>query len=100
MKRGVFALTPLGACGSEGCPDDWVRRFWSTLILLTAVAGSMLLDYVEWIKHHPPHLAISVLLHFLFIWAATAFGLFAWGRPVSGEGRAEPTSATAVPLKQ
>ncbi len=47
-------------------------RLWPARKLLLALAGSAVLDWMEWVEHHPPAIAIVAVLHFLFVLAAIA----------------------------
>jgi hypothetical protein len=40
---------------------------WATRKLLVAVAGAALLTWREWVKHHPPEIAIVAVMHFAFV---------------------------------
>jgi hypothetical protein len=47
----------------------WLRAKWR---LLVAALGSVLLTRVEWVEHHPPHIALIALIHFVFVLLAIA----------------------------
>lgn len=45
---------------------------WALRKLLAAIAGSAVLTWAEWVKHHPPAIVIVALLHLVFVLAAIA----------------------------
>jgi hypothetical protein len=53
-------------------PDGFWRGLWAARKLLAAVAGAALLTWVEWVKHHPPEIAIVAAIHFVFVFALIA----------------------------
>lgn len=57
-----------------------VQSFRSPRTLLIALAISAVLDYIEWVEHHPPAIAVIVVLHFLFAWVVVAIVAYAWRR--------------------
>lgn len=46
------------------------RALWAMRKLLIALAGSAALDWMEWVEHHPPEMAIVLVVHFVFVLAA------------------------------
>jgi membrane-anchored protein YejM (alkaline phosphatase superfamily) len=50
---------------------------WATRRLLLALAGSAWLTWQEWVKHHPPEIAIVAVLHFSFVLIAIALLVYA-----------------------
>ncbi|MES1257794.1 MAG: hypothetical protein ABUS51_05170 [Acidobacteriota bacterium] len=58
---------------TSGGPDaGFPKWLWATRKLWLAVAGSAFLTWREWVKHHPPEIAIVELIHFVFVLAAIA----------------------------
>jgi hypothetical protein len=47
----------------------WLCGKWR---VLAAVAGAVLLTWGEWVKHHPPEIALIAVIHFLFVLVAIA----------------------------
>lgn len=47
----------------------WV---WAARKVFGALAGSALLDRLEWIEHHPPQMVVVALIHFVLVLAAIA----------------------------
>jgi len=47
---------------------------------LIALAVSAVLDYTEWVEHHPPVMAVIAVLHFVFAWVVLAIAMLAWRR--------------------
>jgi hypothetical protein len=41
---------------------------------------SALLDYMEWVEHHPPVMAVIIVLHFVFVWVVLAIIMLLWRR--------------------
>ncbi|HEX6465331.1 MAG TPA: hypothetical protein VFZ98_12790 [Vicinamibacterales bacterium] len=56
------------------------QSLWSPRIALIALAVSLVLDYMEWVEHHPPVMALIVVLHFLFAWVSLAVVVWMWRR--------------------
>jgi hypothetical protein len=57
-----------------------LRSLLSPGLALIALAVSVVLDYMEWVEHHPPLMAIIALLHFVFAWVVLAVVVLAWRR--------------------
>ena len=57
-----------------------LRSLVSPRILLTALVVSALLDYMEWVEHHPPVMAVIIVLHFVFVWVVLAIIMLLWRR--------------------
>jgi hypothetical protein len=49
---------------------------WASRKLFVALAGSALLDWMEWVKHHPPDMVIVAVVHFVFVLAAIALFVY------------------------
>jgi hypothetical protein len=49
---------------------------WATRKLLLAVLAAVLLTWMEWEEHHPPFIAVIALIHFVFVLAVLALGLY------------------------
>ncbi len=45
---------------------------WPARKVALALAGSAVLDWMEWEEHHPPEMAVVALLHFVLVLAAIA----------------------------
>ena len=58
-------------------PEGFRRAPWATRKLLIALAGSALLTWWEWVKHHPPEIVIAAVIHFVFMLALMALVIFA-----------------------
>ena len=58
----------------------FLQSLLSRRIVLIALAVSVVLDYMEWVEHHPPVMAIIVVLHFLFVWVPLAIVVWIWRR--------------------
>ncbi len=50
----------------------FLGSLWAARKLLIAVLGSAVLTWLEWLKHHPPEIAIIAVIHFVFVLAAVA----------------------------
>ena len=50
---------------------ELVLRFGRWRIFVAAV-GAALLTWIEWVKHHPPEIAVVALMHFVFVLVAIA----------------------------
>lgn len=59
---------------------------WATWKLSVAAAGAALLTWWEWVKHHPPEIAVIALIHFVFVLIAIALVVHL-GRWFSGGGQ-------------
>ena len=59
-------------------PQGFRRGIWATRKLLIAVAGSAALDWMEWVEHHPPDMAIVAVIHFVFVLAAIGLLVYVW----------------------
>ena len=65
--------------------------FWGWLCvkwrLFAAVAGAALLTWREWVKHHPPEIAVVALIHFVFVLVAIALvvHIVRWFSPTDKE---------------
>jgi len=57
-----------------------LRSLLSPRLLLIALAVSAVLDYTEWVEHHPPVMAVIAVLHFVFAWVVLAIAMLAWRR--------------------
>jgi len=57
-----------------------LRWLLSPRLLLIALAVSAVLDYMEWVEHHPPFMAVIAVLHFVFAWVVLAIVMLAWRR--------------------
>ncbi len=62
--------------GSER--EGFWRALWAMRKPLIALAGSAALDWMEWVEHHPPEMAIIVVIHFVFVLAAIALVVYVW----------------------
>ena len=51
--------------------------------------GSGFADLVEWVKHHPPQIAVVALIHFVFVLAAVALAVHV-GRWFSSSNKRSP----------
>jgi len=69
-------------------PGFW-GGLWATRKLLVAAGGSVLLTWREWVKHHPPEIAIVALLHFVFVLAVIALLVYT-GQWLSHSGKKSP----------
>lgn len=58
----------------------FLQALLSPRIALVALAVSVVLDYMEWVEHHPPEILIVVVLHFVFVWVPLATLVWAWRR--------------------
>jgi hypothetical protein len=56
------------------------HRLSSLSILLIAVAGSVVLDVLEWTEHRPPAIWLIAVLHFAFVWATLTVVIYGWRR--------------------
>jgi hypothetical protein len=52
--------------------EGFVRALWATRKLSIAILGSALLDWREWVTHHPPEIVLIAFIHFAFVLAAIA----------------------------
>jgi hypothetical protein len=52
--------------------EGFVRWLWATRKLSIAILGSALLDWREWVEHHPPEIVLIAFIHFAFVLAAIA----------------------------
>lgn len=78
MMRWIFDHVLWDAAGT---PSAGVQRvLWATRKVLIALALSAGLDWMEWALHHPPDMAVVVLMHFLFALAIVALSTFVWQR--------------------
>jgi hypothetical protein len=59
-------------------PEGFWRALWAMRKLLIALAGSAALDWMEWVEHHPPEMAIVVVIHFVFVLAAIGLVVYVW----------------------
>ena len=57
-----------------------LRSLVSPRILLTALVVSVVLDYMEWVEHHPPVMAVIIVLHFVFVWVVLSIIMLLWRR--------------------
>ena len=57
-----------------------MRSLVSPRILLTALVVSVVLDYMEWVEHHPPVMAVIIVLHFVFVWVVLSIIMLLWRR--------------------
>jgi hypothetical protein len=57
-----------------------LRALVSPRILLTALVVSALLDCMEWVEHHPPVMAVVIVLHFVLVWVVLAIIMLLWRR--------------------
>ena len=57
-----------------------LRALVSPRILLTALVVSVVLDYMEWVEHHPPVMAVIIVLHFVFVWVVLSIIMLLWRR--------------------
>jgi hypothetical protein len=67
IARWIFDHLLWDTAGAER--DGLWAGFWAARKLLIAIAGAALLTWQEWVKHHPPEIAIVALLHFVFVLA-------------------------------
>jgi hypothetical protein len=51
---------------------------WAARKLLLALTGAALLTWQEWVKHHPPEIAIVAVIHFVFVSGAIALTVWTW----------------------
>jgi hypothetical protein len=52
--------------------EDFRGWLWATWKLSAAVAGAAVLTWWEWVKHHPPEIAVIAVIHFIFVLIAIA----------------------------
>ena len=69
---------------------------WAARKLFVALVGTVLLTWQEWVKHHPPEIAIVALIHFAFVLAALALFVyvgqfFSGGNNKSATRQAKPS---------
>jgi hypothetical protein len=50
--------------------DGLWGALWALRKVFIALVGAVLLTWQEWVKHHPPEIAIIALIHFVFVLAA------------------------------
>jgi hypothetical protein len=62
---------------------------WATRKLIIALAGSALLDWMEWVEHHPPEMVIVVLVHFVLVLGVIALFVYV-GQRVKGSRKEAP----------
>jgi hypothetical protein len=56
------------------------RQLSPLSVLSIAVAGSVVLDVLEWTEHHPPAMWLIAVLHFAFVWASLTVVIYGWRR--------------------
>jgi hypothetical protein len=76
IARWIFDQLLWDTAGAA--PQGFRRGVWATRKLLIALAGSEALDWMEWVEHHPPEMAIIVVIHFVFVLAAIALCVYVW----------------------
>ena len=64
---------------TSGAPREGVwRGVWAARKLLLAVALAALLTWREWVKHHPPEIAIVAVIHLVFVLIAISLVVLMW----------------------
>ena len=59
-------------------PQGFWRGFWATRKLLIALLLSAALDWMEWVEHHPPQMAVVAMVHVVLALAVIALCVYVW----------------------
>jgi hypothetical protein len=58
-------------------PGFW-GALWALRKVLIALLVSAVMTWKEWIKHHPPEIALIAVIHFAFVLVAVALLVCVW----------------------
>ena len=56
--------------------EGFWRGVWATRKFFVAIVGATLLTWTEWVKHHPPEIAIVAVIHLVFVLSVIALLVF------------------------
>src|SRR5882724_9475122 len=62
---------------SARSPQGLWGAFWALRKVLMALLVSAVMTWQEWVKHHPPEIAIIAVIHFGFVLVAVALLVYA-----------------------
>ncbi len=87
IGRWIFhhLLWDTGGVAREG----FLRGLWATRKLIIALAGSALLDWMEWVEHHPPEMVLVALIHFVLVLGVIALFVYV-GQRLKGSAEEVP----------
>jgi hypothetical protein len=63
--------------------------FWALRKVLVALLVSAVMTWQEWVKHHPPEIAIIAVIHFAFVLVAVALLVYAGHYFPRGNGKSQ-----------
>jgi hypothetical protein len=63
---------------TDSAREGFWGGLWAMRKIFLAIAGAILLTWVEWRLHHPPEIALVALIHFVFVFSA--IGVFVYVR--------------------
>ena len=78
MIRWIFSHVLWDAAGVQSSGAQ--RAFWAMRKVWIALALSGLLDWMEWVMHHPPTMGFVAVFHFAFALAIVSIVVFLWQR--------------------